>query len=258
MANNELSGPIVASYLAKALMERTTPLYYTYRFVFLPETIGSITYLSLNKDHLKEKVIAGYVVTCAGDPGQFSYLQTREENTLVDRVTMHTLKHSDKTHEVYDFSERGSDERHYNAPGIDLPVGSLMRTKYRDYPEYHTSGDNLELGTAEALEDTLQMYLQCVEVLENNHCYQTTVYCEPQLGKRGLYPTLSDRAFRGPLMDLVAYCDGKRDLLWIAEKNKYPVWDLFPVVKQLCDHDLLRQIDGWHGQSPTLNKGQNP
>lgn len=245
MANNELSGPVVTTHLAKHLLEKKTKPYFTYRIIFVPETIGSITYLSLNKEHLKEHVMAGYVITSIGDPGPFSYLQTRAKNTLVDRVTMHVLQHSKKEYVLYEFWQSSSDERQYNSPGIDLPVGSLMRTKYGCYPEYHTSADNLDFVTPQALADSLEMYIRCLDVLENNHKYVATVLCEPQLGKRGLYPTLSKKtsysSFRS-MKNLISYCDGALDLVSIAEKIKCPVSQLFPIVEKLVEHNLLRKI----------------
>ena len=240
MVNNELSGPVVATFLAKELSDRE--LHYTYRFVFVPETIGSIAYLSKNLDHIKNNVVAGYVLTCVGDPGSFSYLCTRKENTLSDRVALHVLNNSAEEYKVYSFLDRGSDERQYNAPGIDLPIGSLMRTKYGSYPEYHTSGDNLDFVTSEALQGSLDMYLRCINVLENNRTYKTKILGEPQLGKRGLYSNLS---FKGSaesarkMKDLLAYCDGENDLVCIADKIDCPVWDLFPIAEKLLSHEIL-------------------
>lgn len=246
MANNELSGPVLTSFLAKHLLEQKEKLHYTYRILFIPETIGSITYLSIHKDMLKDKVVGGYVITCVGDPGKFSYLQTRAENTLTDRVTIHVLKNSNKPYKIYDFLSRGSDERQYNAPGIDLPIGSLMRTKYGEYPEYHTSEDNLDFVTPEVLLDSLEMYKMCIEVLEKNHKYKSTVLCEPQLGKRGLYPTLSTKNTGVQVIDmmnLLAYCDGEHDLLWITDKIRSSVWNLFPIVEKLIKYNLIEKVE---------------
>jgi len=245
IANNELSGPVVSTYLAKYLLNRKEKARYTYRIIFIPETIGSISYLSLYKDHLKKNVVGGYVVTCIGDPGPFSYLQTRQENTLIDRVTIHVLRNSEKDYKIYNFLERGSDERQYNSPGIDLPIGSLMRTKYGRYPEYHTSADNLDFITSKALFESLEMYKLCIDVLEKNYIYITTMPCEPQLGKRDLYPTLSTKTSGKSvkdMMNLLAYCDGKNDLLWIAEKINRPIWSLFPIVEQLVDNKLIKIV----------------
>ncbi len=245
LANDDLSGPAVSTYLAKYLLNRKEKLRYTYRIIFIPETIGSISYLSLHKNHLKKDVVGGYVVTCIGDPGPFSYLQTRQENTLIDRITIHALKHSEKEYKIYNFIEKGSDERQYNSPGIDLPIGSLMRTKYGQNPKYHTSADDLNIVTPKALFESLEMYKLCVDVLEKNYKYITTIPCEPQLGKRGLYPTLSTKTSYKTvrdMMNLLAYCDGKNDLLWIAEKINRPIWSLFPIVEQLVDNKLIKIV----------------
>lgn len=246
MANNELSGPVVTTYLSKHILSKKGKPYYSYRILFIPERIGSLTYLHFNLQRLKERVIGGYVVTCVGDPGCFSYLQTREENRLTDRVTLHVLKHKTKHFNLYDFLDRGSDEIQYNYPGVDLNIGSLTKTKYGKYPEYHTSGDNLEFVTPEALVDSLQMYKLCLLVFENNHKYINTKICEPQLGKRRLIPTLSTK--KGyPIQTLIsnffAYCNGDNDLVWIADKINYPVWELFPIVAKLLKENLIERID---------------
>jgi len=260
LANNELSGPVVTTCLAKYLLDRNEIPRYTYRIIFIPETIGSIAYLSIHKKHLKKKVIAGYVITCVGDPGPFSYLQTRKENTLIDRVTIHVLKHSNFEYEIYNFLERGSDERQYNSPGIDLPIGSLMRTKSGRYPEYHTSADNLDFITPKALFESLEMYKLCVNILEKNYKYVTTILCEPQLGKRGLYPTLSTKTSGKSvrdMMDLLAYCDGENDLLWIAEKINRPIWSLFPIVEQLVNSKIIKIVSGKVIRFAGLNKARD-
>jgi aminopeptidase-like protein len=246
MANNELSGPVVATYLANYLISLKNKPYYTYRFIYVPETIGAITYINKNLEHLMKKILAGYVVTCVGDPGPFSYLKTRQENTLVDRVTLHVLKHCGQEYKVYPFIYRQSDERQYNAPGVELPVGSLMRTKYASYPEYHTSADDLNFVTTEALNGSMEMYIHCTEVLECNRKYKTTVLCEPNLGKRGLYPTLSLKGSSANvklMKDLIAYSDGRNDLLWVADKIGCSIWKLSPIVETLVQNDILVQID---------------
>lgn len=245
LANNELSGPVISTFLAKYLLENNDN-YYSYRFVFAPETIGTITYLSKHLEDLKRNVIAGYVLTCIGDSGPFSYLQSRKENTLVDRVTMHVLKHTEKEYKLYDYLARGSDERQYCSPGIDLPVGSLMRTKYGEYPEYHTSGDNMDIISADELDKSLEKLKLCIDIIENNRIYKSTVLGEPQLGKRGLYSTISTKTSSlnvKTMMNILAFCDGHHDLLWIAEKIGKPIMELFPIVETLFQNDLLITID---------------
>ena len=240
MANNELSGPVISTYLAKYLLELKHKPFYTYRFVFCPETIGSIVYLSQHLDHLKDKVIAGYVVNCIGDPGPFSYLQTKGENSLVDRITLHALKHSNQKYHLYSYLHRRSDERQYNSPGVDLPVGSLMRTKHASFPEYHTSADNLDFVTSNALNDSFKMYVSCIEIFENNRSYETVVLCEPHLGRRGLYPSLSRKGSSTSsrlMKDIISYSDGSNDLLWIADKINLPVWELYPLVDKLVQNE---------------------
>jgi len=242
MANNELSGPVVTTFLADYILKSIEKPYYTYRFIFIPETIGSIVYISKHFKQLTKKVRAGYVITCIGDPGPFSYLKTRKEDQLVDRVSIHTLRHSKKKYKVYDFLARGSDERQYNAPGIDMPIGSLMRSKYGEYAEYHTSADNLNFVKPFSLLDSLNMYKSLINVFENNHIYKTTVLCEPQLGKRGLYPNISTKKTNEQVIDMmniIAYCDGEKDLLWIAEKIDKPISSLSIIVDKLIDEGLL-------------------
>jgi len=236
MASNELSGPVVSTYLAKYLLESKDNPFYTYRFVFCPETIGSITYINQNLDHLKNNVIAGYVINCVGDPGPFSYLLTKNESNLVDRITLHALKHSNHDYTIFSYLERRSDERQYNSPGVDLPVGSLMRTKHASYPEYHTSADNLDFVTQSALNESLEMYIRCIEMIENNRTYESVTICEPQLGRRGLWPNLSIKGSSTSwrlMRDIISYSDGSNDLLYIAEKVNRPFWELYPVVDQL-------------------------
>ena len=240
MANNELSGPAVTTYIAKNLIDKKEKPYYTYRFVFVPETIGAIIYLNKNLKHLKNYVIAGYVVTCIGDPGNFSYLKTRTENNLVDRITLHILENSEDNFNIYEFLKRGSDERQYNAPGIDLPVGSLMRSKYHEYNEYHTSADNLDFITETALEQSLNKYIYCLDAIEKNHIYKATILCEPHLSKYDLYETIGEKSVDTNLFwNLIAYCDGKNDLLDIANKIDCPIWELYPVVETLINKGLI-------------------
>ena len=163
MCNDNLSGIVLLTYLAKHLLECNNN--YTYRIIFVPETIGAITYLSVNDlDILKKNIIGGYVITCVGDNGDFTYLQTRKENQLTDKITLFALKETTQPYKLRSFVDCGSDERQYNYPGVDLNIGSLMKTKYLEFDEYHTSGDNLNYIKETALNESLIMYKKCLNI----------------------------------------------------------------------------------------------
>lgn len=244
MANNELSGPCVTTFLAKWITSLSKRRY-SYRIVFIPETIGSITYLSKNLDEMKKKIIAGFNITCIGDNRAYSFLPSRDGNTLSDQIALHVLKHHAKVFKRYSFLDRGSDERQYCAPGVDLPVATIMRSKYGEYPEYHTSLDDLTLVTPEGLNGGYEAIRRSLELIEKNCTPQVTVLGEPQLGKRGLYPTLSTKETHAKvrsMMDLIAYSDGKNTLLEIAEKINVPMWELRPIIEKLLEAKLLKLI----------------
>lgn len=242
MANNELSGPCVTTGLASWLRGRDRR--YSYRIIFVPETIGAIYYLSRHLDELKRQVAAGFVMTCMGDERAWSFMPSRHGNTLSDRAARHVLRHLAPDHVAYTFLQRGSDERQYCSPGVDLPVSSIMRSKYVTFPEYHTSLDNLDFVTAAGLEQTLVAHQRLIEVLEGDCTPVATVLGEPRMGERGLRPTLG--AHRGlaasgmRMMNLLAYADGTRTLLAIADVLDQPMWELRPVVDLLVQHGLLR------------------
>ena len=243
MANNELSGPTVTTFLAKWLSSIET-LEYSYRVVFIPETIGSITYLSKNHIEMKKKIFAGFNVTCVGDNRAYSYLPSRNGKTISDIVANHVLKWTDKNFVIYNWLDRGSDERQYCAPGIDLPVASIMRTKYGKYPEYHTSLDNLKnVVTAEGLNGGYWAIRRAIEAIEKNKKFRVKVFCEPQMGKRGLYPTLSVKKRDEDvslMMNFLSLCDGRSSLLEIAEELNVPIWDLYEVTDKLQKHKLIQ------------------
>lgn len=241
MANNELSGPVVTLALARWLQSLENRRY-TYRIVFLPETIGSIVYLSRNIEHLKQQVKAGFNITCIGDDRCYSYLPSRAGNTLSDRAAQHVLKYIEPEYKRYSWLDRGSDERHYCAPGVDLPIATIMRSKYGEYPEYHTSLDDLSLITPQGLEGGFNALKKAILAIEHNVYPRVTVLCEPQLGKRGLYPTLSTvnsgdqvRA----MVDLISYCDGRHDLLEIATLIGESIESLVEILKPLIAHGLI-------------------
>ena len=219
MGNNELSGPVLATALAKwvSSLKQTK---YSYRIVFLPETIGSISYLSKNLKEMQKNIIAGYVLTCVGDNRTYSHIKSRLGNNLADNMLSYVLKQVDSNYKEYSFLDRGSDERQYCAPFVDLPVATFCRSKFAEYPEYHTSLDDLDLISADGLQGSFDVMKKIIYILENNKKYKTLVLCEPQLGKRGLYPTLStpqNKSLTEDMMNLIAYSDGNHSLLDIAK-----------------------------------------
>ncbi len=245
MANNEISGPVVTLALARWLQSLDNRRF-TYRIVFVPETIGSIVYLSRNIDHLRRQVKAGFNITCIGDDRCYSYLPSRAGDTLSDRAALHVLKHIDPEFKRYSWLDRGSDERQYCAPGIDLPIATIMRSKYGQYPEYHTSLDDLSLVTPEGLKGGFNALQQAILAVEHNVHPKTTVLGEPQLGKRGLYPTLSTKESGMQvlaMMNLISYCDGSHDLIEIAELIGEPMGKLVEILKPLVAHGLI-ETDG--------------
>lgn len=251
LANNELSGPVVAAFLARELRRRagSDSLRHTYRFVWGPETIGAAAYLSRRGAHLVDTLIAGWVLTCVGDPGPFTYKRSRRGDSLADRVTEHVLRHLGVDHTVLDFFATGSDERQYCSPGFNLPVGSLMRSMYATYPEYHTSLDDLRLVTPDALAESLATYLRMVDVIEANRRWRSTMpYGEPQLGRRGLYPATggvqSVDQYVGDMLHLLNFSDGSRDLLATADRGNRPVWAYERTIGKLRDAGLLADGDG--------------
>ena len=243
MANNELSGPVVTAFIAKWLSSR--PRRFTYRIIFIPETIGSIVYLSRHLETMKKNVIAGFHISCIGDERAYSYVASRYENTLADKVASNVLSPMHPSFKKYLFLERGSDERQYCSPGVDLPLVTLCRSKYGTYPEYHTSLDNLDLVTAEGLLGGYGLVKECIKVIESNRVFRVTCYGEPQLGKRGLYPNLSTKNFSSvakTTIDFIAYADGTNDLLQISNYIKKPVRDILPIAERLLEAGLIEEI----------------
>ncbi|MBP7828516.1 MAG: DUF4910 domain-containing protein [Kiritimatiellae bacterium] len=241
MANNELSGPVVTTALARWLRDLSRRRY-TYRIVFIPETLGSLVFVSRNLEHLKKHVVAGFNITCVGDDRCYSYLPSRAGDTKADHAALHVLRHLALDFKRYTWLDRGSDERQYGAPGIDLPVATIMRSKYAAYPEYHTSLDDLAFVTPSGLEGGFNALRAALEVLEGNGVPRATVLGEPQLGRRGLYPTVSRKGSTDAvrtMMNLLTYSDGRRTLLEIADVIGTPFAELSPLCKKLVDHGLL-------------------
>lgn len=245
MANNECSGPALSGELVKYVMSLPQRRY-TYRFVYVPETIGSITYLSQGEhlSKLQKSMVAGFNLSCVGDNRDYSIVESRHANTLADRVLKNVLHyHTDNKYSTYSFLKRGSDERQYNAPGVDLPVVGFCRSKFGEYPEYHTSADDLSLVSPEGLQGAYDVIKQVIDVLEMNQRYQVQVLCEPQLGKRGLYPTTSQKGSYDKvkaMVDFIAYADGKTDLIDISDKIGMPISELISVIKELNEAKLIK------------------
>lgn len=222
MANNELSGPLVLAFLYErlaSLKERR----FTYRFVINPESIGAIAYLSIKGEHLKQKLKAGYVLTCIGDKGSLTYKQSRKGNSIADHVAEQVLKDFEKS-KVVPFFPNGSDEKQYCSPGFDLPVGSLMRTSYNDYPEYHTSLDNKDVICFSKLVESVDVCEKLVRALEQNYFWKSTcIYGEPFLSSYGVYPTIhSVRTiddWKMAILWLQNLADGTNDMLAIAKRS---------------------------------------
>ncbi len=243
MANNELSGPLVTSFIYNKLKEKKYRRY-TYRILYLPETIGSIYYLSEYGEHLRNKLAAGFVVTCIGDHGNFTYKQSRRGNSLADRASELILKQTEKNYTVEKFFPTGSDERQYCSPGFDLPVGSLMRTRYGMYKEYHTSADNKEFISFKSMEDSVLKYLEILNVIENNFTYINKMpNCEPQLGKRGLYPTIGSQKdtaeFVNSMMWILNLSDGANDLIDISNRSGISFSTLANAAAGLMNNGIL-------------------
>lgn len=219
MANNELSGPVVATALARWLMGRERR--FTYRILFLVETIGSIAYLSRHGEHMKRHTKAGFVLSCVGDDRAYSFLPSRRGDTLADRVARRALRDQvGDQWKSYSFLQRGSDERQYCSPLMDLPVALMMRSKFGEYPEYHTSKDDLGVISPHGLAGSFTLYSHAITLLEGNDFVRATQPCEPQLGKRGLYPTVSTRdsyKVAQAMVDVLAHADGRLDILDLAD-----------------------------------------
>jgi aminopeptidase-like protein len=241
LANDNLSGIAVAVELARHLAQ--SPHRYSYRFVFIPGTIGSITWLARNEDVIP-RIRHGIVLTCVGDGGNISYKRSRQGEAEIDRAFVHVLKHSGDPYTVVDFAPYGYDERQYCSPGINLPVGCLMRSRHGEFLEYHTSADNLEFVQPWALADSLAKCLAVIDVLEHNRLYvNQKPKGEPQLGRRGLYKGLGAGADKRErelaLLWVLNLSDGKNSLLDIAERANLSFGSVKDASTALSRTDLL-------------------
>lgn len=237
LANDNLSGVSLSTVLAKHLGRISHR--FSYRFLFIPGTIGAITWLSLNETSVN-RIKHGLVITGVGDSGKITYKKSRCGDAEIDRSAAHVLKHSGQAYDIIDFSPYGYDERQYCSPGFNLPVGCLSRTPYRRYPEYHTSADDLTFVRPQTLGDSFSAVLSILEVLEGNFTYQNLrPKCEPQLGKRGLYSSIG--ADEMPMLWVLNLSDGNYSLLDIAERSGLRFSLLSIAANVLCEHRLLEK-----------------
>jgi aminopeptidase-like protein len=243
LANDNLSGMAVGAFLARHLAGQQRK--HTFRFLFIPGTIGSITWLAQHETQAR-RVRHGLVLSCLGDRGHSTYKRSRRGTAPVDRAAAHVLGLAG-AHTLLDFAPYGYDERQYCSPGFDLPVGCLMRTPNGQYPEYHTSGDNLDFVASESLEDSLNKVLAIVEILEHDRAYiNLSPKCEPQLGRRGLYRNTggtSPRDFEMSLLWVLNLSDGRHSLLDIAERANMPFAAVRRAADALHDVSLLAVLD---------------
>jgi aminopeptidase-like protein len=242
MANNEMSGPIVSMKLIN-YFNKIKNLKKTLRFVFIPETIGSIAYLNKNILDLKRRVIGGYNLSCVGDERQHSCMLSKYENTPADDALIEAYKKLNLKYKKYSFLKRGSDERQYNSPGIDLSIASIFRSKYGEYPEYHTSLDNFEtVVTEKGIEESYKLAKTSISILLKKIIPKNKILCEPQMSKRNLYPSISSNSrpkITKSIMDFLQYSDGKNDLNRIAKKINIKIKEAKKINKILLKEKLI-------------------
>ena len=241
MANNELSGPIVSMGLINYF--KNIKLNKTLRFIFIPETIGSISYLSKNIKYLKKNIIGGYNLSCIGDERQHSCMFSKYQNSPSDEALIEAYKLLKiKNYKVYSFLKRGSDDRQYNSPGVDLKISSIFRSKYGDYPEYHTSLDNFNLVTVKGCLGGFNVARKSIEILLKRNYPKYKIICEPQMGKRGLYPTLSkknEKKLTKSFLDFLQYADGTNSLEKISSLIKLDLNSVRKIYRILLNNKLL-------------------
>jgi aminopeptidase-like protein len=243
LCNDNLSGIALAVSIARVL--QSAPRRYSYRFLFIPGTIGAITWLARNEEKILN-IKHGLVLTGVGDAGPLHYKKSRKATADIDRAAAHVLKHSGQAHQILEFSPYGYDERQYCSPGINLSVGRLSRTPHGTFPEYHTSADNLEFVHADKLGEALAVSLEILSVLENNGTFvNLNPKCEPQLGKRGLYRMVGGTADAGlsemAMLWVLNQSDGKNSLLDIAERSGMRFEAIRKAAEALEEHKLLRK-----------------
>lgn len=242
LANNEISGPSLLTFLTKWLSEKKRN--FTYRILFIPETIGSIAYLSLKKDILKKNVIAGYNITCVGDDRAYSFLPSKTGDTLSDQVAKFVLRENKIKFNHYKWTDRGSDERQYCSQGINLPIASVMRSKYATYKEYHNSLDNLQnVVSSKGFQGSLDIYKKIINLIEKSKFPKMKNCCEPYLTKVNLYPTLSSKSNwdknLNNILDVISFSDGTRSLIELSAKCQLSMNKLKKIISLLENKKLL-------------------
>ncbi len=243
LCNDNLSGIALSSYLAEHISHLS--LRYSYRFLFIPGTIGSICWLSLNKEHCSN-IKYGLIVNCVGDAGKFIYKRSRQADAEIDRAVVHVLENCEYDHEIIDFFPYGYDERQFCSPGFNLPVGCLSRSTHGRYPEYHTSADNFSIVKPSFLSESFSVYLDVIDIIENNQTYvRTDPFCEPQLGTRGLYDKIGARSSSQKdqlaMLWVLNLADGNHSLLNMSERSGIDFSTLREISDILVEHHLLEK-----------------
>ena len=242
MANNELSGPMVSIALAKYFKNKVNEK--SLRFIFIPETIGSITYLKKNIDKIKKNIIGGYVLSCIGDERSYSFMPTKYGNSISDIAAKKAFKKLNIKYKQYSFLKRGSDERQFNSPGIDLPVASILRSKYGEYPEYHTSLDNFKLVTKKGLNGGFKVAREAIKIIMKDIIPVSRFLCEPKLQKKKLFESLSTGSITtdsSKILDFLQYADGKNNIEEISRYIKRSLSSTYDVYKLLLKNKLLKK-----------------
>ena len=247
MANNELSGPALSIFLSKWLRQNGNN-FYSYRFIFIPETIGSIYYINKNLLRLKKNTLGIFNVTCVGDESRISFLPTKYQNTFLDRLVIKYLKSKKIKHMKYSWKDRGSDERQYMSALVNIPTISIMSSKYHTYKEYHTSKDDLNFITKKGLNKNFKIYKDLIKIIDKKRFPISQIYCEPNLGKRQLYPTKSTlhkgnkKLHAKAILNFISYSDGNNTLEDISDLTNKKINETKKIYKELLKFNLIKYL----------------
>lgn len=244
LANNEISGPVLGMQIAKYLKNKKRK--YSYRVIFIPETIGAVVFLKKNLNHLKENLIAGFVLTCVGDDNNYSKVSSKSGKTFADRILEKTFKDKKIKFKNYSYLFRGSDERQYCSPGVDLPVCSFLRTKYGEFKEYHTSNDNLNYISNKGLNNSFKVMKKLINNIESSDFYKVNKHCEPFMTKYNLKRSISgERKLEKKtklIIDLIAFCDGQNSLKDISKILNTNLNVLKKIIKILTKLKIIKKL----------------